>query len=257
MAQAIIKALLKGRIIPAENITASDVSQQNLERLRVELGIKTAVNNTSAIYEAEIIILAVKPQNLDDLSRELYGLFGSQQLVISILAGTPIARLSASLGHDKIVRAMPNTPAQIGMGMTVWTCSRQVSDKQKQTAETILSSMGEAIFAEEENRIDMATAISGSGPAYFFLFMENLIESAISLGFDSQTARNLVMQTALGSVKYAASSEQDISKLRQQVTSPGGTTAEAIKYFNSCGIKETIHGAVTAAYHKATEMGKY
>lgn len=257
MAQAIIKALLKDRIIPAENITVSDVNQQNLEKLRLELGVTTAADNTSAICEAEIIVLAVKPQNLDDLSRELSGHFDRAQLVISILAGTPIARLSSSLGHDKIVRAMPNTPAQIGMGMTVWTSSRQVSDKQRQNAETILSSMGEAIFVEEESCIDMATAISGSGPAYFFLFMEYLIESAISLGFDSQTARKLVMQTALGSVKYAASSEQDISELRRQVTSPGGTTAEAITFFNSCGIKGTINGAVTAAYNKATEMSKY
>ena len=181
-------------------------------------------------------------------------MFTPEQLVISILAGTPIDRLADRLKHDKIIRAMPNTPAQIGQGMTVWTASNLVSPEQKQQAEEILSSMGHTLFVNDEKYLDMATAISGSGPAYFFMFMEYLVNSAIKLGFDAEAARDLVLQTALGSIQYALSSKVSLEELRRQVTSPGGTTAEAIASFNNNNIEEIINEAVIAAYQKAIGM---
>jgi len=256
MATAIIKAVLESKAVSAKDITVSDINPLSLERVQTEQGVLTADSNISAIDSADTIILAVKPQNLEGISRELSCRLKCGQLVISILAGTPLSRLALSLGHDEIIRAMPNTPAQIGMGMTVWTCSEKVSAEQKQNGQAILSSMGRELFVDDEGFIDMATAISGSGPAYFFLFMECLVESAVSLGFDSETALSLVLQTALGSIQYAITSGRGLAELRQQVTSPGGTTAEAINHFNSNDIKTIINGAVAAAYRKAAEMGK-
>jgi pyrroline-5-carboxylate reductase len=256
MAKAIIQAVLKGNVAAAPDITASDTNPAKLEALQNSLKINITADNSSAINQADVIILAIKPQNIDEFSQEVSGKFAPGQLIISILAGTPLKRLAGKLGHNEIIRAMPNTPAQIGEGMTVWTCPKEVSPEQKNKAEAILSSMGRALFVEDENYINMATAISGSGPAYFFLFMEYLSQTAERLGFDTKTARELVLQTALGSVKYAASSGKDPADLREQVTSPGGTTAEAISRFNSGGLKETIDKAVTAAYQKAIEMSK-
>ncbi|MDD4635867.1 MAG: pyrroline-5-carboxylate reductase [Dehalococcoidales bacterium] len=257
MAKAIIKALLESQAISAEEITVSDVNPENLKMLQNSLSVNTVSSNRAAICSADIVILAIKPQNLDELSKDLSRRFKPGQLIISILAGTPLARLITKLQHNEIIRAMPNTPAQIGMGMTIWTASEQVSAKQQRDAQTILSSMGSAMCVSDEGYIDKATAISGSGPAYFFLFMEYMVDSAIKLGFDIETARKLVLQTANGSITYAVSSSQKLSELRRQVTSPGGTTAEAIAYFESNDIKEIINGAIMAAYRKATEMGRH
>ena len=142
MATAIIKAVLESKAVSAKDITVSDINPLSLERVQTEQGVLTADSNISAIDSADTIILAVKPQNLEGISREISGRLKCGQLVISILAGTPLSRLALSLGHDEIIRAMPNTPAQIGMGMTVWTCSEKVSAEQKQNGQAILSSMG-------------------------------------------------------------------------------------------------------------------
>lgn len=254
MAKAIIKALLNSEITIAANITVSDINEEALAKLSTTFNVNTVANNLAVISSADTVILAIKPQNLDDISREISDMFTPEQLVISILAGTPIDRLADKLKHDKIIRAMPNTPAQIGQGMTVWTASNLVSPEQKQQAEEILSSMGKTLYVNDEKYLDMATAISGSGPAYFFMFMEYLVNSAIKLGFDAEAARDLVLQTALGSIQYALSSKVSLEELRRQVTSPGGTTAEAIASFNNNNIEEIINEAVIAAYQKAIGM---
>jgi len=255
MARAILKALLENRIACPGDVTISDVNPANLEVAGRQSGVRTTAANLECINGADIIILAVKPQNLDSVGSELKSKIMPGQMVVSILAGTCIGRLTECLGTAEIIRAMPNTPAQIGCGMTVWTAASALDSSRKQDARTILSAMGEAIYVEDEKYIDMATAISGSGPAYFFLFMQSLVEAGIELGFDEKTARTLVLQTGLGSVEYALQSGANLADLRLQVTSPGGTTAQAVKVFETAGFKETVKQAVASAYHRAREMG--
>jgi len=255
MARAMLKALLDNRIVCSGEVTVSDVNTASLDAVRREFGVNTTTGNLECIQAAEVIILAVKPQNLDSVGRELKGEIKPGQMVVSILAGTSIQRLAECLDTTEIVRAMPNTPAQIGHGMTVWTAPSALDSGRKQQARVILSAMGEAINVDDETYIDMATAISGSGPAYFFLFMESLVEAGLELGFDEKTARILVLQTALGSIKYAMQSGADLADLRLQVTSPGGTTARAVKVFEAAGFKDTVKEAVASAYHRAREMG--
>ncbi len=256
MARAILEALIDSKITAPEKITVSDISTARLEDIKNKYRVCTTSSNTRAIAAADIIILAVKPQNLDAISRELVGKFSPGKLVISILAGTNLESLANSLKHGEVIRAMPNTPAQIRMGMTAWTASPAVTEEKKKAAQSILSTMGKAIFFEDEAFIDMSTAISGSGPAYFYLFMESLVEAGVELGLPRETAIELVMQTALGSVSYALKSDAGLTTLRQQVTSPGGTTEAALKIFESEGLKDIIIKAVAGAHGRAREIGK-
>jgi pyrroline-5-carboxylate reductase len=163
--------------------------------------------------------------------------------------------LVEGLKHKAVVRVMPNTPAQIGKGMSVWTATDAVTADQKESARKILAAMGEELFTPDENDLDKATAISGSGPAYFFLFMEALVEAGVKLGFSPETAKKLVLQTAAGSAEYACLSGQDLADLRRMVTSPGGTTAEALKVFEVGGLKELVEKAAAAALRRAKELG--
>lgn len=255
MARAILKALIDKRIVCPGDVTVSDVNPGTLEAVAREFGVSTTPGNVECIRGAGIIILAVKPQNLEGVGRELNGSITPGQTVVSILAGTCIRRLTEWLGTSEIVRAMPNTPAQIGYGMTVWTASSSLEPDRNREAQIILSAMGKAIYVDDEKFIDLATAISGSGPAYFFLFMESLVEAGMELGFDAETARTLVLQTALGSVEYALQSGASLTDLRSQVTSPGGTTAQAVKVFETAGLAETVKQAAASAYQRAREMG--
>jgi pyrroline-5-carboxylate reductase len=212
-------------------------------------------DNSQAVKDKDIIILAVKPQVLEEVMTVLKGRLKQSQMVISILAGKNIQTISSGLSHQCIVRSMPNTPAQIGEGMTVWTAAPQVTPGQKEAAAAILGAMGAEIFVDNENYLDMATAISGSGPAYVFLFVESLIDSALKLGFSPETAKKLVIQTLLGAGHLLEKSGKDPRDLRRMVSSPGGTTAEEITVFEKGGISDLVQKAVSAAFIKARELG--
>ncbi len=257
MARAIIKAVIESGVVAAGDITVSDISQAARQNAAADFGIGVATDNLAAVKGADVIILAVKPQNLENASQSLSGTLEPSQLVISILAGITLHKLSASLKHGKIVRVMPNTPAQIGLGMSVWTCSESLISTDEQAVESILSSMGRAMRVDDETYIDMATAVSGSGPAYFFLFLEKLVAGARRLGFSPDQARELVLQTALGSVTYAANSHYELPMLRKQVTSPGGTTEAALKVFENSDFERVINDALTAAYRRSRQIGGY
>jgi pyrroline-5-carboxylate reductase len=200
-------------------------------------------------------VLAIKPQNLDEVTSEIKGKLNNSQLVLSIIAGRSIATLQQGLEHDAIIRAMPNTPAHIGKGITVWTTTEGVTAEQKIQAGAILKAMGKELHVTDENYIDISTAISGSGPAYVFLFMESLIDTAVDMGLPPDAARQLVLQTVAGSVDFAAKSDKGLAQLIQMVTSPGGTTAEALKVFEKGRFTELVEQAVTAAYKRAKELG--
>ncbi len=202
-----------------------------------------------------MIILAVKPQKIQSVIKGLKGKIPAGAVVISIVAGVSLELLNKMLGHDAVVRAMPNTPARIGEGITVWTGTQHVKPDQLELARQSLQCLGIELFVEEESYLDMATALSGTGPAYVFLFMEALIDAGVHMGFPRRIAEELVVQTLLGSVEYYKSMSEHPAAMRNQVTSPGGTSAEALYYLEKAGFRTAISRAVWAAYQRSLELG--
>jgi pyrroline-5-carboxylate reductase len=256
MAGAIVQALLNAGETSPEQIVASDPIAEQTETLQARYGISVTDDNISAARGADIVILAVKPQVLPMVLAELRGVIQPDRLVFSIVAGMPIATISTGLDHPAVVRSMPNTPAQIGQGMTVWTASSAVTERQLEQVRAILVTMGKELYVVHEEALDMATAVSGTGPTYVFLLMEALVDAAVHLGFSRREARELVIQTVLGSVKFAQQSNLHLAQLRNMVTSPGGTSAEAIYQLEKGGIRTVLSKAVWAAYQKSQLLGK-
>jgi len=256
MGEAMLAAVLRTRLSRPQSICVSDISESRRQYLEQKYGVPVTDNNRKAVETADVIVLAVKPQSLAEVMTELGGQLKPRQLVLSIIAGTRIRMLRRGLKHRRIVRVMPNTPSQIGEGMTVWTATRQVTDRQKKQVRSILGVMGKEIRFDDEKHIDIATAISGSGPAYFFLFVESLVESAVKIGIPRETAETLVLQTMLGAARLIQQSDKPPAELRRMVTSPGGTTAAAIEQFENDHFSQIVLQAVTAAYKRARELGK-
>jgi pyrroline-5-carboxylate reductase len=248
-------AVLKDGLAKPEAIWVSDVSLARRKALVQQYGVAAMASNLEAISGKEIVVLAVKPQNLAEVMNELGGKIQAGQVVLSIIAGARIGTLSQGLKHSAIARAMPNTPAQIGEGMTVWTATPQVNEEQKGLVGVILGAMGTEIYVDDENYIDMGTAVSGSGPAYFFLMVESLIEAAVAIGLPHDMAGKLAVQTMLGSGRLIQQLGVEPAELRKRVTSPGGTTAWAIEQFEKGQFTELVKRAVRAAYDRARELG--
>lgn len=255
MGQAMAAAVIKNHLAEPQDVSISDVSQPLLDRLKKELGVFTSSNNLEVAGRGDIIVLSVKPQTLAAVMAELSGKLNPKSLVFSIIAGKKMETLVEGLKHQSVVRAMPNTPAQIGKGVTVWTATRDVTPAQRASAEAIVTVMGKGIYAGYESYLDLATAVSGSGPAYVFLFMEALMAGAKEIGMPEEMAKTLVFQTVLGSAEYAQASGKDLAELRRNVTSPGGTTAEALKVFEEGDFTGLVKKAVAAAYRRAQELG--
>jgi len=255
MGEAIIGGLLKGGLIAPDRIFAADPVASRTAALAAEHGIRVTLANLEVAAAADLLILAVKPQVLDKVLGELHGQVDRAQAVLSIIAGVPIARLAAGLGNPRIVRAMPNTPARIGQGMTAWLATEAVSTAAKAQIGAILDSLGEMLIVETEHYLDMATAISGSGPAYVFLFLEALTDAGVHLGFARPVAERLAIQTIRGAVEFAAASGEHPAVLRNQVTSPGGTTAEALYELEAGGLRTTVAKAVWASYTRSQTIG--
>ena len=258
MAEAIISGLIHRGVVAPDMMTAAGPTLERLTHLATKYTIHTTTDNAEAVRQADVVALTVKPQRLEKVMQALRGCIQPKALVLSIIAGTTIEKLSHGLGHNIVVRSMPNTPAQIGEGITVWTASRQVSAEQLEMARQILQALGEEIFLEEENYLDMATALSGTGPAYVFLFMEAMVDAGVHLGFPRRIAEQLVAQTVRGSVDFYRNNEDSIhlAGLRNQVTSPGGTSAAALYYLEKAGFRTAISRAVWAAYERSRELGR-
>ncbi len=256
MGEAILAAILNRGLSALQDVWVSDIKEERRQHLKQAYKVSVTENNPQAVASSDVIILAIKPQNLPEIMPELIGHIKAGQLVFSIIAGARINTLCKGLGHRQVVRVMPNTPAQLGEGISVWTATQEVTEAQKEQARAILSTMGKEIFVADENYLDMATAVSGSGPAYFFLFVECLVEAAVEIGFSEDTAQELVLQTMLGSGQLLDRSGKSPAELRRMVTSPGGTTAAALQEFENGSFRQLVHQAVEAAYHRAKELGK-
>ncbi len=244
----------KGLSLP-QDISISEINEIRRQHLEQKYGVAVISDNRLAVDRGEVVVLAIKPQNLAEVMIELSGQLKSTQLVLSIIAGARIDILRHGLNHRHIVRAMPNTPAQIGEGMSVWTATAEVDEQQREWASAILGAIGKEIYVDDEKYIDMATAVSGSGPAYFFLFVEVLVEAAVHIGLPHDVAQELVLQTMLGSAHLIQKSGKEPTELRRMVTSPGGTTAEALLELEKGGFANLLTQAVSAAYNKAKRLG--
>ncbi len=259
MAEAMISGLLNKELIPAKNMVASGPELDRNEYLEGKYSIRTLWENSEAVKDADVVILSVKPQRLVKVLEGMHGAIKKNAMVLSIVAGASISKISRLLGHDIIVRAMPNTPAQIGEGITVWTCSPSVSDYQREIARAVLNAFGKEIFEEEEDYLDKATALSGTGPAYVYLFMEAMVDAGVHMGFSRRVAERLVIETLRGSVDYYDNGAEDnrhLARLRNQVTSPGGTSAEALYYLEKAGFRTALSRAIWAAYNRSKELGQ-
>ncbi len=255
MAEAMIAGLLRQKLAKPANLTASGPRAERGEELHKKYGIQATTDNAAAVHEADVVVLSVKPQRLSDVMKGIKSI-RADAFVLSIVAGASIKKLGAGLKHKAIVRSMPNTPGQIGEGVTVWTASHETSGEQRETAKKILGALGQEIFVEDEGYLDMATALSGTGPAYVFLFTEALIDAGVHMGFPRRIAEQLVLQTIKGSADFYEQAGKHPAALRNQVTSPGGTSAEALYYLEKAGFRTAISRAVWAAYQRSLELGK-
>jgi len=255
MAEAMMQVLMDRGLIPAGRISASGPRKARALELNQRYGVAGTTDNREAVEAADIVVLSVKPQVLPTVLRELNGAIYPLALVLSIVAGMPIRTVAEGLQHPAVVRAMPNTPARIGQGMTVWTASQAVSETQYGQASAILQAMGCEKYVEDEGMLDMATAVSGTGPTYVFLVMEALTDAAVHLGFSRRVAELLVSQTVLGSAMFAQQTDRHIAEMRNMVTSPGGTSAEAIYQLEKGGLRTVLSKAVWAAYQKSRLLG--
>lgn len=254
-------SLINGLIVSghaAHSLWVSDINADVVSALSENLGINSTVNNDELVTAVDVVVLAVKPQNLADVAKHIAPLIQQKQsLVVSIAAGISQNSLTRWLGNDvAIVRCMPNTPALVLTGATALHANDQVTTEQRDLAENILRAVGLALWVEQESELDAVTAVSGSGPAYFFLLMEAMENAAVQLGLTEQTARLLVQQTALGAAKIALESSESPAQLRQRVTSPGGTTQRAIETFEQGGFTELVAKALHAARDRSIEMSK-
>lgn len=258
MAEAMVAGLIREKVAEPGVLQVSGPSANRVKYLQDCYSVIPFTDNRAAAEEAEVVVLSVKPQRLDRVLIDLRGAIRPSALILSIVAGASIEKIRVGAGHDTVVRSMPNTPAQIGEGITVWTAASSVSAQQMEMARQILTALGNEIFVEEESYLDMATALSGTGPAYVFLFMEAMVDAGVHLGFPRRIAELLVAQTVRGSVDYYTKRDDPVhlARLRNQVTSPGGTSAAALYYLEKAGFRTAISRAIWAAFERSRELGK-
>ena len=263
MAEAIIAGLLRKKLVGPEQIVGSHPRAARREEMHVKYGLEMFEQNReaamavypSSTHNSSMIVLAIKPRRLRRVLEELKGSVHQDQIVVSVVAGARMQMIADELLHASVVRTMPNTPAQIGEGVTAWTTSANVNEKQQSQVRAMLEALGKAVRVEDERQIDMATALSATGPTYIFLVMEALIDAGVHMGFSRHVAQELVHQMMLGSVLFAKESHKHPAELRNMVTSPGGTSAEAIYQMEKGGLRTVLSKAVWAAYQRAEALG--
>jgi pyrroline-5-carboxylate reductase len=255
MAEAMIAGLLADRAVAADSVVASHPRRERREALQARYAIRSVSRNRDATVDAEIVVVAVKPQMLGRVMRDIGPALQPDQVVLSIVAGATLGALASGLAHPAVVRAMPNTPAQIRRGITVWAAAGACTARQRDLARAVLRALGEEREVDDEEFVAMATALSGTGPTYLFAVMEALIDAGVHLGFPRELAHDLVVATLIGSAEYAKHSDLHPAQLRNLVTSPGGTSAAAIYELEKGRIRTVLSDAVWAAYRRTLELG--
>jgi len=255
MGEAIIAGAARNGVAAPDGIAVSEPIAARRDYLRSTYSLQAMESGPQAVAGADLVVLAVKPQEFSAAGRELAGHLSDSQVVMSIMAGVTINTIENTVQHQAIVRAIPNTPAQIGEGMTVWTATAAVSDTARESVRSVLAVLGQELYVTDEKYVDMATAVSSSGPAYIFLVIEALVDAAVHIGLRRDMATPMVIQTVLGAARYAQATGKHPAELRNQVTSPGGTTTEGLLALEEAGIRAAFTDAVEAAYEKAKQLG--
>jgi pyrroline-5-carboxylate reductase len=255
MGEAILAGVLGRGLTAPGDITVCELIPERRQYLAERHHVSATEDAAEAVKGAEIVVLAVKPQEFAGVGKALAGRLAAGQTLMSIMAGVTIAGIQSATGHPAIVRSIPNTPAQIGEGVTVWTAAGAVPEPACDAVRQVLSVLGREIYVDDERYVDMATAVSSSGPAYVFLVIEAMIDAAVHIGLRRDMATRMVLQTVLGSARYAESAGKHPAELRNQVTSPGGTTAEGLLALEEAGLRAAFVEAIEAAYEKARRLG--
>ena len=256
MGEAMVQGLLSRKLVIPNKVIVAEPREGRRKELQQKHGVRVTADNREAAQSAEVVVLAVKPQDLASVLSELKGALRPAQMVMSIVAGASISMIRKQLGNGSIVRVMPNSPAQIGEGITVWTATADISKPQLEQAKTLLQALGKEIYMHDEKFLDMATAVSGTGPTYVFLVMEAMIDAAVHLGFPRHVAYELVTETIRGSITFAMKSGKHPAELRNMVTSPGGTSAEALYELEKGNLRTVLSKAIWAAYHRSRSLGE-
>ena len=256
MAEAILRGVLDAQVAAPTDVSIGEPRPERRQFLSSEFGVQAHQGNLDAAREADLLILAIKPQDLPVIFQELGERLRPEQAVLSIIAGAKMSTLSKGFSHESIIRVMPNTPAQIGQGMSMWTCSPQVSEQQRDFTRSIVSTVGKEIYVDDEKYMDMATALSASGPAYVFMIIEALIDAGVYVGLPRDMARTMALQTVYGSTQLVMETGRHPADLKDMVVSPGGTTAEGLQVLERAGVPAAIVDAVNAAFQKSIKLGQ-
>lgn len=256
MGEAMIKGLLSRQLIAADHIIGSDPVAARRTLLANSYGVQTTDDNVRAVQEADIVVMSIKPQMLGTVGATLHGTLSPNALVLSIMAGVSLKTLQSALNHERIVRSMPNTPAQVNMGVTAWIATPAVDAAQREQTALLLGALGEQIQVDKEDFIDMQTGLGGSGPGFVFLIIEAMIDAGVQMGFSRGDAQTIVLQTIAGSAALMKETGKHPAELRNLVTSAGGTTAAGLYELEKGGIRTTLTNAILAAYRRSQELGR-
>jgi pyrroline-5-carboxylate reductase len=256
MGEAMLSAMVKKGITSPADVRVAEINDERSRLMSGTYGVDATADVEHAVQGADIVVFAVKPQEFDRAAHHLQGRFRREQTVMSIMAGVPIDRIARMLSHAGIVRVMPNTPAVVGEGMSVWTATPEVDEATRGQVASILGAMGLEVYVEDEKYLDMATALSGSGPGFVFMLIEAFVDAGVQIGFKRPVAEMLALQTFIGSAKYAEATGKHLAQLRNEVTSPAGTTAAGLVVLESAGMRGAILDAIEAAYNRSRELGE-
>ncbi len=256
MGEAMIKGMLARQLATPDQIIVSEPVADRRALMARDYNVRTTGENAEAVQGAQVVILAVKPQVIQSVAAGLQGYLDPAALVISIMAGVAMSTMQTGLGHERIVRAMPNTPAQVNQGATVWMPTSAVTSAQRQQTKLILGALGAEIVVEKEEFLDMQTGLGGSGPGFVFLILEAMIDAGVQMGFSRADAQTIVLQTVGGSVELMRQSGLHPADLRNRVTSPGGTTAAGLYALEKGGLRALLADGIFAAYRRSQELGR-
>jgi len=255
MGEAMLSAMLSKGVVSASDVFVAEINDDRCATVHGGYGVNTTNDLVPVVDQSELVIFAVKPQEFGRTAHRIEGRFRREQTIMSIMAGVPIRRIATALTHAAIVRVMPNTPAAIGEGMSVWTATPEVDDAAREQIGAILRAMGREVHVDDESYLDMATALSGSGPGFVYLLLEAFVDAGVHIGFKRDAAEMLALQTFIGSAKYAEATGKHPAALRNEVTSPAGTTAAGLIALENAGVRGAIIDAIEAAYERSRELG--
>jgi len=256
MGEALLGATIKHDVVKPADVTVAEINEDRRATIKRQYGVHVAARPADVIGPSEIVLFAVKPQEFDAAAHHLQGQFRRDQTIVSIMAGVPIEKVFRALAHAAIVRVMPNAPAAVGEAISVWTATPEVDGAARQHVGAILGAMGREVHVDDEKYLDMATALSGSGPGFVYMLLEAFIDAGVHVGFKRDVAEMLALQTFIGSAKYAEATGKHPAQLRNEVTSPAGTTAAGLLVLESAGVRGAIIDAIEAAYERSRELGE-